>query len=153
MRTFVSLLAASAAVLGGALAGPSAPAAAATSPLKFLGTQYDSPGTDTRTATSLNGEWIALVNTGPTAIDLRRYRVYDPQGHLYTFTAGKIAGQGGRIYLHTGSGRADATNFFWGSSAHVWNNTGDTATLTAPGGLPIDTCTWVNVPGRTWVGC
>ena len=64
-----------------------------------------------------------------------------------------IAGKGGRLWLHTGSGKADSRNRYWGSKNYIWNNTGDTAYLRNAKGTTVDTCSWGQKSGRTWVGC
>lgn len=151
MRRFLATLTASAVALGGILTAAT-PAQAAPS-LRFHGAQYDSPGTDNRSNASLNAEWISLVNTGTTSVNLRGWTVRDASRHVYTFGNVTIPGRGGRIWLHTGRGTNTATNLYWGSGNYVWNNTGDTATLKNPAGSTRDTCTWQYKAGRTWVAC
>ena len=140
-----------AAAFGGV--GPAAAAPAASPPLRFHSTQYDSPGPDTRTPASLNAEWISLVKTGPAAVHLRGWTVRDATNFVHRFGDVTIAGKGGRIWLHTGRGANAAGHVYWGSGNYVWNNTGDTATLRNPTGTVIDTCAWKNQFGRTLVGC
>ena len=47
-----------------------APPAQAASSVQLYKTQYDSPGTDNRSGTSLNAEYTALRNSGTTSHDL-----------------------------------------------------------------------------------
>ena len=152
MRRTVSILAAAAVALAGSLA-LSAPASAATPSLRFHGTQYDSPGSDTRSNTSLNNEWISLVNSGSRAVNLNRYTIRDKANHVYTFGNVSIPANGGRLWLHTGKGTANAKNRYWGSGNYIWNNTGDTAYLRNASGTQLDSCNWGQKTGRTWVGC
>ena len=148
MRTLLGAAAAITAILTGS------PATAATTPApRFHGAQYDSPGPDTRGADSLNAEWITLVNDGPAAVRLTGWTVRDAQGKVYTFGEVSLAAKGGRITLHTGRGADDAGHRHWSSGNHIWNNTGDTATLRDPAGRAVDTCSWTARTGRTWVGC
>ncbi|MCW6005497.1 lamin tail domain-containing protein [Micromonospora sp. CPCC 205371] len=131
-----------------------APASAATPPLRFHGAQYDSPGSDTGSNTSLNAEWISLINTGASAVNLKGWTIRDKAGHVYTFTSDyTIPAKNGRLWVHTGKGTNNAQNRYWWRSWYVWNNTGDTAYLRKPSGAQVDTCTWGNKSGRTWVGC
>lgn len=131
-----------------------APATAATPSLRFHGAQYDSPGTDNRSNTSLNAEWVSLVNSGASAVNLKGYTIRDKAGHVYKFaTSFSIPGKGGRVWLHTGSGRNDARNRYWGSGNYIWNNTGDTAYLRNASGRTVDTCAWGQKAGRNWVAC
>ena len=152
MRKLVSTLAALAVVFGG-VAVTGGPAAAAGPALRFFGTQYDSPGTDTRSAASLQAEWISLVNTGPRAVTLTGYTIRDASNHVYKFGAVKIAAKGGRVWLRTGKGRATATTVYWGSGNYIWNNTGDTAYLRNAAGKTLDTCVWKAKKNRTYFAC
>lgn len=128
------------------------PARAAEPALRFYDTQYDSPGSDTRTNASLNAEWISLVNDGAAAVNLSGWKIVD-QSRAYTFGDVTIAGGGGKIRLHTGKGTNSKTDVYWGSGNYVWNNTGDTATLLTRAGATHDTCTWRQKAGRTKVAC
>jgi hypothetical protein len=152
MRKSVSIIAAAALALGAALAVGS-PAEAATPTLRFHGAQYDSPGTDNRSAASLDNEWISLINSGSKAVNLKSYTIRDAQNHVYTFGNVTIAAKGGRLWLHTGKGTNTTKNRYWGSGNYVWNNTGDTAYLRNAGGKAVDSCTWKSKKGRTWVAC
>ena len=152
MRRTIGILAA--AVIGfGGLVTVGGPASAAGPALRFHGTQYDSPGSDTRSNASRNAEWISLVNSGAKAVNLKGYTIRDASNHVYTFGNVAIAGKGGRIWLHTGSGANSAKHRYWGSGNYVWNNTGDTATLKNAAGKKVDTCSYKKKAKRTWVGC
>jgi hypothetical protein len=129
----------------------SSPASAAPA-LRFHSTQYDSPGKDTRSNKSLKAEWISLVNTGKKAVSLKGWTIVD-KSRTYTFGNVKIAANGGRIWLHTGTATDTATHVYWGSGNYVWNNTGDTAILRTPAKKQHDKCTWGNKKGRTKVAC
>jgi hypothetical protein len=152
MRKSVSSIVAAALAIGAAIA-VAGPAEAATPTLRFHGAQYDSPGSDTRSAASLDNEWVSLVNSGTKAVNLNHYTIRDKSNHVYTFGNVSIAGMGGRLWLHTGKGTNTTTNRFWGSGNYVWNNTGDTAYLRNASGTAVDSCTWKQKSGRTWVGC
>jgi hypothetical protein len=152
MRRPLSFLAVAALAAVAALVGVTGPAAAA--PLmRFHGAQYDAPGADTRTNSHLNQEWISLVNTSASPIQLRGWKIRDKAGHVFTFGTTTIAARGGRVWLHTGKGTATPGHRYWGSGNYIWNNTGDTATLINAAGRTHDTCSWGQKSGRTWVGC
>lgn len=152
MRKTVSIIAAAAIAIGAAAAIAS-PAEAATPPLRFHGAQYDSPGSDNRSATSLNNEWVSLINSGSSAVNLNHYTIRDKANHVYTFGNVTIAGHGGRLWLHTGKGTNTTTNRYWGSGNYIWNNDGDTAYLRNASGKALDSCSWGYKSGRTWIGC
>jgi hypothetical protein len=131
-----------------------APAEAAAPPLRFHGALYDTPGKDTPvTNIKLNNEWISLINSGARSVNLSGFTIRDKANHVYRFGNLVIAGKGGRVWLHTGSGKNTARNVHWGSRWYIWNNTGDTAYLRNASGKPVDTCTWGYRKYRTWVAC
>jgi hypothetical protein len=148
-RTLLGTISALAIAAGTLVAAGPAQAAPA---MRFHSTQYDSPGKDTRSNTSLNAEWIALVNTGSTAVNLSGWKIVD-KSKTYTFGNVTIAGKGGKVYLHTGKGTNSKTHLYWGSGNYVWNNTGDTATLRTKAGRTHDTCKWGYKSGRTRIAC
>jgi len=152
VRRTVSILAAAAVALVGTLM-VGGPASAATPSLRFHGTQYDSPGKDTRSNTSRNNEWISLVNSGSKAVNLKGYTIRDASNHVFTFGNTTIAAKGGRVWVHTGKGTKSAKNAYWGSGNYVWNNTGDTARLRNAAGKALDSCSWTSKKNRTWVAC
>jgi hypothetical protein len=152
VRRTISILAAAATAVAGTLA-IGAPASAATPSLRFHGAQYDSPGSDTRSRTSLDNEWISLINSGGKPVNLSRYTIRDASNHVYTFGNVTIAAKGGRIWLRTGKGTNSGRNVYWGSGNYIWNNTGDKATLRNASGKNLDTCSWASKKGRTWVAC
>jgi len=152
MRKSVTSIATAALVIGAAVA-VAGPAEAATPTLRFHGAQYDSPGSDDRSNTSLDNEWVSLINSGSKSVNLNHYTIRDAANHVYTFGNVTIAANGGRLWLHTGKGTNTTTNRYWGSGNYIWNNTGDTAYLRNASGTAVDSCTWKQKSGRTWVGC
>ncbi|WP_245667468.1 lamin tail domain-containing protein [Actinomadura macra] len=125
--------------MGGGLlvAGP----AEAASAVQIHRVYYDSPGSDNRSNASLNGEWVQLYNTSGTSRQLKGYKLRDKTGYTYTFGSFKLGGKKS-VYVHTGKGTNNATHRYWGRSAYVWNNTGDTAYLRYPNGSAADSCSW-----------
>jgi hypothetical protein len=139
-------------VLGAPVFG--APAHAVTTPVPRLDiAQYDSPGADTRTADSLNAEWISLVNDSASPVAVNRWTVREQGGRSYTFGSGATIAAKGRLWLHTGRGADTATHKYWNSGNYLWNNTGDAATLRDAGGRTVDTCSWSGQRNRTQVAC
>ena len=120
---------------------PAAPALAA-SPVKLGRIYYDSPGTDTRSNTSLNAEWFTVRNTGTSRVNLAGWTVRDASTHVYHFVGTFYLAAGASVRVHTGKGTNTATNRYWGLGSYVWNNTGDKATLRNASGTWIDSCAW-----------
>jgi hypothetical protein len=130
-----------------ALAPVGLSAAEAASPLQFGKIQYDSPGSDTRSASSLVAEYVTIKNVGSVARSLTGFTVRDAQNHVYKF--GVLTLKAGKsVRLHTGSGTNTSTDRYVGSHAYIWNNSGDKATLKNRAGTTLDTCSW----SRTGVG-
>ena len=110
--------------------------------------QYDSPGDDTGTNTSLNGEWVRVTNPGHTTKTLTGWTLRDPDKHVYTFPEFKLK-PGKTVTIHTGDGTDTKTDLFWDAGSYVWNNGGDTAILKDVNGKPVDSCKWGDGSGVT----
>jgi len=124
----------------GALALMATPAQAAGN-VGLLRAQYDSPGSDNRSNSSLNAEFIVLKNSGTTSVSLKGWKLRDRTGYTYPFHDVKI-GAGQKLRVHTGSGTDTAHDVYWGRGSYVWNNTSDTATLIKASGVVKDKCSW-----------
>src|SRR6266540_6441438 len=53
---------------------------------------YNSPGSDTGSNSSLNGEWIQLHNRCSTSRSLTYAKIKDAAGHTYTFSSYALGG-------------------------------------------------------------
>jgi len=127
-------------------AGP----AEAASAVQVAKIQYDSPGTDTRSNSSLNAEYVTIKNVSSSNRSLTGWTVRDAQSHVYKFGTFTLKA-GKSVRLHTGKGTNTSTDRYWGSTAYIWNNTGDKATLKNRAATPIDTCSWTrNGAGYTY---
>lgn len=122
-----------------AILGPGAATGDAASSVRFTTTNFDSPGSDTRSNTSLNGEWVVIKNFGSKSVSLKGWKVKDKQSHTYTFGTFTLAA-GSSVKLYTGKGTNSSTRRYWGQTAYIWNNTGDTAYLKTASGTTADTC-------------
>jgi len=76
----------------------------------------------------LDDEYVAFANEGDAAVDLTGYVVSDTAGNSYTFDGVTVA-PGATVTLYTGSGTDTDDTVYWGRSAAVWNNSGDTVFL------------------------
>src|SRR4051794_39309663 len=143
VRCRVILLAAVTAALSAVVVAPVADAASA---VRFGKIQYDSPGSDTGSNSSLNAEWVRVVNHASTKRVLSGWTLRDAQNHVYMFPTFTL-GAGHAVRVHTGHGTNSGTDLYWRSSSYIWNNTGDKATLKNKAGTDIDTCKWGDGPG------
>jgi hypothetical protein len=101
----------------------------------------DSPGKDTRSNASLNGEWVQIKNLTRSSRSLRGWSIRDRSGHTYTFGAFTLR-PGRTVKIHTGRGKNTAAHRYQGRRAYVWNNTGDSVSLRTATGRVADTCSW-----------
>lgn len=80
-----------------------------------------------------NGEYVVFENTGDGTLDLSGWTVSDEADHTYVF--GDVALEpGDTVTLYTGSGTDTENEVYWGSGAAIWNNGGDTITVTTADG-------------------
>jgi hypothetical protein len=120
------------------------PASAETAAVKVSTIQYHSPGKDNRSNVSLNGEYVAVTNTGTAAANLDRWTLRDAAGHIFTFPR-YLLQPAGTVYVHTGrgsNGRPSSGHLYWRSGTYIWDDDGDTATLTNASGQTTATCAW-----------
>ncbi|SEE59889.1 lamin tail domain-containing protein [Streptomyces sp. TLI_105] len=103
--------------------------------------QADSPGRDTRSNRSLNGEWVEITNNSRHAVDLDGWTLKDEDGHRYRFNDVRLAGRS-TIRIHTGEGRDTRTDLYQDRRDYVWDNHSDTATLRDDHGRIVDTESW-----------
>jgi len=116
------------------------PADAAT-PVRFTKIQYDSPGSDNGSNTSLNAEWVVITNKGTTKRALTGWTLRDLSNHVFKFPTLSL-NPGASVKVHTGRGTNSRTDLYWKQTSYVWNNTGDKAILKNSAGTLVDTCSW-----------
>lgn len=140
-KRLIGFLAALAVAVGGSLA-VAAPAQAATPAIQITLVYYNSPGSDTGSNTSLNGEYVRLTNKRSYGINLKYWTLRDKSNHVYRFSSDFRLAPGASVYIHTGKGSNTSTHRYWGLSWYVWNNSGDAAYLRNSAGTSIDSCSW-----------
>ena len=86
---------------------------------------------------NLNDEYVVFRNDGDTTLDLSGWTVSDAVGQTYTIPDGVTLAPGATVTLHTGSGTDTETDLYWGSGSPIWNNGGDTVTVTMPDGTEV----------------
>jgi hypothetical protein len=126
------------------------PAASAAAAIKISKIQYDSPGTDDGSNSSLNAEYVVIKNTGNRRVSLEGWVLKDRANHRYTFGSFRLRG-GGSVTIHTGTGNDTRRHVYQDSGAYIWNNDGDTAVLRDDSGRRIDRCSYPG--GETSVTC
>jgi hypothetical protein len=131
--------------------GVAIPQASATSVIQLGRIQYNAPGTDTSSVTSVNGEYVVIKNLGTHSVSLTGWTLRDASNHIYTFTSFAL-GAGKSVAVHTGKGTNTAAVRHWGLTWHVWNNGGDTAYLRTSSGTLADKCAWTTA-GAGYKNC
>ena len=86
---------------------------------------------------NLNDEYVVFRNSGDESLDFSGWTVRDAAGQTYTVPDGVTVDAGETITLHTGSGTDTATDLYWGSGSPIWNNAGDTLTVTNSDGEEV----------------
>ncbi len=136
------------AAVAGIVIGLLGPVTAATEaqalpPVMIYKVQYDSPGSDTGSNSSLNAEYVVLKNTTRSNRVLTGWTLRDKTGYTYRFPTFTLKA-GATVTIRTGKGTATATNRYYNRAWYVWNNTGDTAYLRTASGSLADTCAWTS---------
>jgi Lamin Tail Domain len=139
------------ALFAGVAPGQTDRAQAAVSCVTIYRIYYNSPGTDDRSNTSLNGEWIRLHNGCSTGKSLTSWTIKDAAGHTYTFGSYTLKAIS-YVTIHTGKGTNTSTNRYWGSGAYIWNNDKDAAYLRNAVATLKDSCAYNN-PSASAVYC
>jgi hypothetical protein len=102
---------------------------------------YNSPGSDSGSNASLNGEWVELHNRSSQPVHLTGWTLRDASHHVYTF-GNFILRAHKSVRVHTGRGHNTGFNVFQRRGAYVWNNDGDRAILRKVGGIFRDSCSY-----------
>ncbi|WP_083979920.1 lamin tail domain-containing protein [Demequina salsinemoris] len=113
----------------------------AASAVRFSYVQYNSPGSDRGSNTSLNAEYIVVKNYSSKSRNITGWTVRDKAGHVYKFGTLTLK-PGATVTLHTGKGSNSSKHRYWRSTWYIWNNDGDVAVLKNRAGTKVDTCTW-----------
>ncbi|WP_336329495.1 lamin tail domain-containing protein [Haloarcula sp. CGMCC 1.2071] len=79
---------------------------------------------------NLNDEYVVFRNAGAEPLEMGGWMVADEADHTYTVPDGFTLEPGDTVTLHTGSGTDTDTDLYWGSGRPIWNNGGDTVTVT-----------------------
>ncbi|GGL00536.1 hypothetical protein Ppa06_68900 [Planomonospora parontospora subsp. parontospora] len=137
-----SRLLASAVVTSAVLVPFAQPAAAAAPSVQITRIYYDSPGTDTRSNTVINREYVTIKNTNRVNINIGGWVLVDRSNHRYVFRAGQIIGAGKSLTIRTGKGTNTSTTLYQGRGWYVWNNDKDTAYLRKSNGALADYCSY-----------
>lgn len=86
---------------------------------------FDPPGPD---GEDLNGEWLTVVNNSGGPVQLGGFSLSDESNNSFELPAHELAA-GGKVRIHTGTGRPSDSALFLGRDRPLWNNDGDTAIL------------------------
>ena len=80
---------------------------------------------------NLNDEYVVFRNKCIEPVPLENWRVMDKANNTFVFPDFFIENKT-TVTLHTGSGKDNQTDLFWGKSRAVWNNDGDILLLLDP---------------------
>lgn len=136
-RAIASLTVAAAATVGVIAASPAGAAPA----IRVVKVYYDSPGSDTGSNTSINGEYVILKNVTASARSLTGWTVKDVTGYTYKFPTFTL-GAGKSVVIRTGKGTASTATRYANRARYTWNNDRDTAYLRNANGTLIHSCAY-----------
>lgn len=107
---------------------------------------YNPPGDDAI------GEFVRIINTGATAVDMTGWTLQDDARtpHVYTFPPFTL-GPDAAVQVWTGSGPDSAANLYWRFGFAIWNNDGDVATLYTAAGELVSQCAYTG--GAVFYNC
>ena len=94
----------------------------------------DAPGNDNQNP---NGEYVVIESGEDGDREIGGWRLCDAANHCFRFPPGTVLAAGGRIVVHSGTGRPEGERYYMGYRRAVWNNNGDTATLYDPTGAAV----------------
>lgn len=95
--------------------------------------EFDPPGRD------VDGEYVVISNGNSVTVELTGWTLRDGQArHSFIFPTFRLA-PGAELRVWTKTGANDESNLYWGSRSAIWNNNGDTATLTDAAGAVVST--------------
>jgi hypothetical protein len=151
MRRTAASLALASALTGSAIVAAPTATSAATPPVKIYKVQYDSPGSDSGSNTSLNAEYVVLKNMTSTNRSLTGWTVRDKTGYNYKFPTFTLKA-GATVTVRTGKGSATSTQRYYNRTWYVWNNTGDTAYVRDSKGYLKHSCSWTSL-GKGYKYC
>jgi hypothetical protein len=121
------------------------PAQAAPATVYIYKVDFDSPGSDTGSNSSLNAEYVVIKNGDNVSHSVSGWTVRDAAGHVYKFGTLRL-GAGKQAIIHTGKGTSyttsASTHLYQGRGWYVWNNTGDKVILRRADGSLKDTCSF-----------
>lgn len=86
---------------------------------------------------NLGDEYLVFENRGSAPLDLSGWTVSDASGATYTVPDGVTIDSGATVTLYTGNGADSAAALYWNASRPIWNNDGDTVTVTASNGTTV----------------
>lgn len=96
---------------------------------------YNAKGNDNQ---NLNNEYVAFRNKCEHPLNLDGWYLEDGRGERYIFRDFTVHNKS-KFSLHTGSGKDNRTDLYWGQSRAVWNNAGDWLRMWNPeGGLILN---------------
>jgi micrococcal nuclease len=87
--------------------------------------RYNARGNDNQ---NLNDEYVTFRNKCFSPLHLKGWILLDSRNTTFDFPDIELRPKA-KITLHTGRGKANETDLYWGKSRAVWNNNGDTLFL------------------------
>lgn len=104
-------------------------------PVAIVDYVYNPGGRD---SDDMNGEWVAIANTGSQQVDLGGWILRDESTqNRFQFPAGFELASDTEVVVHVGCGDDSQTDLYWCAKDPIWSNGGDTAILQLPSGTVV----------------
>lgn len=85
----------------------------------------------------VNDEYLTFENTADEPLELSGWTVENEDGQSYAFPEGFVLDAGDSVTLHSGEGADSETDLYWGATDPVWDDDGDTVTVTTADGRQV----------------
>ncbi|MFC7195845.1 lamin tail domain-containing protein [Halosimplex aquaticum] len=79
-------------------------------------------------------EHVSLENAGDDPLDLSGWRLRNGEGRTFEFPEGATLDPGETVRVHSGDGRDETNDYYWGSDDTVWSTRGGTVVVETPDG-------------------
>ena len=104
-------------------------------PVAIVDYVYNPGGRD---SDDMNGEWVAIANTGSQQVDMSGWILRDESTqNRFHFPAGFELASATEVVVHVGCGDDSQTDLYWCAEDPIWSNGGDTAILQLPSGTVV----------------
>ncbi|WP_459194825.1 lamin tail domain-containing protein [Halosimplex sp. J119] len=82
-------------------------------------------------------EHVSFENAGEERLDLSGWRLRNGEGRAFEFPSGATVDPGETVRVHSGDGRDEPGEYYWGAEDTVWSTRGGTVVVETPDGRRV----------------